>query len=155
MHRIYLDELGDVQSLPLAVAATVLTIVDEAEAPRAARNLLARADEAGISSEAKRDIIDIVTSIMVYKLANLSRMEIKAMLGLNLTEEPRAIREAKEEGVLTVVTKQLARRLGQEPSGEIRSQLSTLALPVLEDLSEALLDFTSLADLETWLAENH
>jgi len=30
--------------------------------------------------------------------------------------------------------------------------LSSLPLTVLEDLSEALLDFTNLADLQAWLA---
>lgn len=80
------------------------------------------------------------------------------MLGLNLTEEPRAIREAKEEGreegILAVVIRQLNRRLQQELSEVVRSHLSALPLPILEDLSEALLDFTTLADLEAWLAAN-
>jgi len=79
------------------------------------------------------------------------------MLGLDLTQEPRAIREAKAEGreeqAIALVTRQLSRRLGQELSDEMRSRLLTLSLPVLEDLGEALLDFTSLADLEAWLAE--
>ncbi|WP_083862863.1 DUF4351 domain-containing protein [Calothrix sp. PCC 7507] len=34
----------------------------------------------------------------------------------------------------------------------MRLQVSSLPLPVLEDWSEALLDFTSLADLQVWLA---
>ncbi|GAA6620228.1 hypothetical protein NUACC26_060440 [Scytonema sp. NUACC26] len=95
---------------------------------------------------------------MVYKFANLSRAEIKAMLGLDLTQEPRAIREAKEEGrvveALALVTRQLTRRLRPELSDEMRSLLSTLSLSVLEDLSEALLDFNTLADLEHFLAEH-
>jgi predicted transposase YdaD len=94
---------------------------------------------------------------MVYKFATLSRAEVKAMLGLDLSEEPRAIREAKEEGreeqAIALVTRQLTRRLGQELSEEVRSQLLTLSLPVLEDLGEALLDFTSLAQLQAWLEE--
>jgi predicted transposase/invertase (TIGR01784 family) len=157
VHRIYLDELGDIQSLPVAVAATVLTIVEEAEAPEMARSLLARTERESFTDRERSDIIDIVTSIMVYKLSNLSRTEIKAMLGLNSTEEPRAIREAKEEGreeqSIALVSRLLARKLGQPVSEEMRSRLMQLALPVLEDLSEALLDFTSLADLEQWLAE--
>lgn len=44
----------------------------------------------------------------------------------------------------------LAKRFG-ELSNEIRGSISGLSLPVLEDLSEALLDFTSLADIEAWL----
>jgi hypothetical protein len=35
----------------------------------------------------------------------------------------------------------------------MRSRLASLSLPILEDLSEALLDFTTLTDLEAWLAE--
>ncbi|WP_442945141.1 DUF4351 domain-containing protein [Nostoc sp.] len=34
----------------------------------------------------------------------------------------------------------------------MRSAITGLPLPVLEDLSEALLDFTSVADLQSWLA---
>jgi predicted transposase/invertase (TIGR01784 family) len=157
VHRIYLDELGDVRSLPITVAATVLTIADEAEAPEAARFLLERAERENLSERERANLIDIVTSIMVYKFATLSRLEIRAMLGLDLTKEPRAIREAKEEGreeeAIALITRQLRRRVGQDLSEELRSRLSMLSLPVLEDLSEALLDFASLADLEQWLIE--
>jgi predicted transposase/invertase (TIGR01784 family) len=152
VHRIYLDELGDVWSLPVPIAAVVLTIVEEAEAPAVARHLLQRTEQETFTPEERSDIIDIVTSIMVYKLANLSRTEIKAMLGLDLTVEPRAIREAKEEEAIALIIRLLTRRLGQGIEAEIVSRLTLLPLPVLEDLSEALLDFTMLADLENWLA---
>jgi predicted transposase/invertase (TIGR01784 family) len=166
VYRIYLDELGDVRSLPVAVAATVLTIIEEDEAPAVARYLLERTEQEAFTVKERGDIIDIVTSIMVYKLANLSRMEIKAMLGLNLTQEPRAIREAKDEGraegreegreseAIALITRQLTRRLRQDLSDEVGSRLGLLPLSVLEDLSEALLDFTGLPDLEQWLAQH-
>lgn len=161
VHRIYLDELGDVRLLPVPVAATVLTIVSKDEAPEVARYLLERTEREEFTVKERGDIIDIVTSIMVYKLANLSRTEIKAMLGLDLTQEPRAIREAKDEGreegreseAIALITRQLTRRLRQDLSEEMRSRLTVLPLPVLEDLSEALLDFTGLSDLEQWLAQ--
>jgi len=38
-------------------------------------------------------------------------------------------------------------------SGSLRSRISGLPLAVLEDLSEAILDFRSLADLQVWLTE--
>jgi predicted transposase/invertase (TIGR01784 family) len=44
INRVYLDELGEIRSLPLWVAVMVLTITDEAEAPEAARYLLARTE---------------------------------------------------------------------------------------------------------------
>lgn len=158
VHRVYLDELGDVRSLPLTVAATVLTIVDEEETPDLARYLLQRTEREELPPRERANLIDILTSIMVYKFTNLSQAEIRTMLGLDFTQEPRAIREAKEEGreaeALSLVTRLLTRRLRQELSEEMRSRLSTLPLPMLEDLSEALLDFTNLSDLEHWLAEH-
>ena len=45
VHRIYLNELGDARLLPIPVAATVLTIIDEAEAPEVARYLLSRTEQ--------------------------------------------------------------------------------------------------------------
>ncbi|MHC5832285.1 MAG: DUF2887 domain-containing protein, partial [Nostoc sp.] len=47
---------------------------------------------------AKKDIIDVITTIAVYKFANLSREEVEAMLGVKL-EETRVYREAKQEGL--------------------------------------------------------
>jgi predicted transposase YdaD len=158
VHRIYLDELGDVNSLPVTVAATVLTITDAEEAPELARSLLARTEQEASSELERANLIDIVTSIMVYKFTNLSRSEVRAMLGLDFSQEPQAIREAKEEGreeqTIALITRLLNRRLGHPVSEEIRSRLTTLPLPVLEDLSEALLDFSTIADLETWLTEH-
>ena len=42
VHRIYLDELGDINQLPLWVGLMVLTTVDESQAPQEARELLSR-----------------------------------------------------------------------------------------------------------------
>jgi predicted transposase/invertase (TIGR01784 family) len=158
VHRVYLDELGDARSLPVPIAATVLTIVEEADAPEVARELLERSQSGEYTETQKRDIIDIVTSIMMYKFTNLSQLEVREMLGLNLTEEPRAIREAREEEresalqrERSLLQRQLTKRLGEieEP---LREQIQTLSLDALDALGEALLDFTTLSELETWLA---
>jgi predicted transposase/invertase (TIGR01784 family) len=45
----------------------------------------------------KKEIIDVITTIAVYKFANLSREEVEAMLGVKL-EETRVYQEAKQEG---------------------------------------------------------
>lgn len=99
------------------------------------------------------------------------------MLGLQL-EETRVYREAKEEGRLegrqegrqegrlegrqegrlegqqqeaaNLVIRLLSRRFG-ELSENLRTRIFNLPLSVLEDLSEALLDFGSLDDLLAWL----
>ncbi|MDB9316780.1 MULTISPECIES: DUF4351 domain-containing protein [Cyanophyceae] len=81
------------------------------------------------------------------------------MLNTNITlKETRVYREIKEEGreevrevMANSISLLLTKRFG-EFSGEIRSSISGLPLNVLEDLSAALLDFTNLVDLESWLA---
>ncbi|MBE9014210.1 DUF4351 domain-containing protein [Pseudanabaenaceae cyanobacterium LEGE 13415] len=56
----------------------------------------------------------------------------------------------QQEGVLLVL-RQLVRQVG-ELDDSTRSQIEALSLPLLEELSEALLDFSDRRDLITWLA---
>ncbi len=58
---------------------------------------LHRMQQEQINVLAKKDIIDVITTIAVYKFANLSREEVEAMLGVKL-EETRVYQEAKQEG---------------------------------------------------------
>ncbi|WP_228051784.1 Rpn family recombination-promoting nuclease/putative transposase [Sphaerospermopsis aphanizomenoides] len=158
VHRIYLDELGDIQQLPVWVGLMVLTTLEESQAPAAARYLLTRTKQE-IPTPSNQVIIEMITTIISYKFENLTRSEAEAMLGITL-KETRLYRDIKEEGreegaeqaTINLVIRLLTKRFG-ELSAERRAEISDLPLSVLEDLSEALLDFTSLADLETWLTE--
>jgi predicted transposase YdaD len=62
--------------------------------------------------------------------------------------------EGEERGILkgeqTVILRQLARRVG-DVSPELQSQIQSLSLYQLEALADALLDFSTLIDLRTWL----
>ncbi|RCJ27402.1 hypothetical protein A6S26_13335 [Nostoc sp. ATCC 43529] len=156
VHRVYLDELGNIRQLPLWVALMVLTTVDEEQAPQEARYLLERSRQEQ-PQPPSRVIMELVTTIMVYKFEQLSRREIELMLGITL-KETRVYREIKEEGreegrreeAANLIIRLLIKRFGELPQ-EMRSSISGLSLSVLEDLSEALLDFSNLADLEAWL----
>ncbi|MBN3876795.1 MULTISPECIES: DUF2887 domain-containing protein [unclassified Nostoc] len=149
VRRVYLDELGDLRQQPLGLGLMLLTnVTSETEAVEGARFLLQLARQ-----QSEQAIIDLVTTIIVYKFSNLSREEIQAMLGLNL-EEPRAIREAKEEGreeeARSLILRQLNRLVGAIPDA-LLSQIQGLSVEQLEALGDALLDFSTLADLEGWL----
>ncbi|MEH2135082.1 Rpn family recombination-promoting nuclease/putative transposase [Nostoc sp.] len=153
VRRVYLDELGDLRQQPLGLGLMLLTnVTSETEAVEGARFLLEQARQ-----QSEQAIIDLVTTIIVYKFSNLSREEIATMLGLNL-EEPRAILEAKEEGreegreegERTIVLRLLNRRVGNIPDA-LLSQIQGLSVEQLEALGDALLDFSTLADLERWL----
>jgi len=169
MHRVYLDELGSIDQLSLGLGLMVLTTLNKVQAPSAARSLLARVERESNNDQVSRGIIDLVTTIMVYRFTQLSRVEVEAMLGLSL-QESRVYQEAKaegeqigeqrgrqegrqegrREGEKAMVLRQLTRRVGRLPES-VRSRIDQLSLEQLENLGEALLDFTAMADLHSWL----
>jgi len=122
-------------------------------------------------------MMEMITTIMVYKFENLSRREVESMLGITL-KETRVYQEIKEEGreegleqgreegleegleqgieqgieqaTINLVIRLLTKRFGKISQRKIKS-ISGLPLSVVEELSEALLDFQSLNDLQSWL----
>jgi predicted transposase/invertase (TIGR01784 family) len=60
--------------------------------------------------------------------------------------------EGRREEAVSLILRLLNRRLG-EISSTLSQQIRELSLEQLETLGEALLDFTSLTDLTTWLSE--
>lgn len=133
VHRVYLDQLGDIAQLPLGVALMVLTTVDEDAAPAAARMLLSRTEQETSTPAISRGIIDLIGTIMVYKFTNLSRQEIDAMLGITL-QETRVYQEAKEEGkdeerdkiALNLLRKNIPLEMIAEATGLTLEQLQKL-----------------------------
>ncbi len=63
--------------------------------------------------------------------------------------EQRGEQRGREEGEKSLILRLLTRRVGELPQ-DIRQQIETLPLEQLENLGEALLDFTSMADLQAW-----
>jgi len=60
--------------------------------------------------------------------------------------------EGIQQGELKVIERQLTRRIGQI-TPELQEKLRGLSLTQLEDLAEALLDFTSETELMAWLQQ--
>jgi predicted transposase/invertase (TIGR01784 family) len=152
--RIYLDELGDIETLPIGVALMVLTTIDEAEAPQVARDLLQRSEVQDSPPIVNRAIIEMISIIMTYKFINMSRQEVEAMLDITI-QETRVYRDAKEEGRqeerFSLVLLLLKNQLGKI-SSKLTRQIQALSLDQSEALAIALLNFKTIADLETWLA---
>jgi predicted transposase/invertase (TIGR01784 family) len=146
IRRVYLDELGEVEDLPTGLGLMVLTTLEGEKAKSQARGLIQRA-------EGSRDIIELVSTIIVYKFNNLSRDEVEAMLGIEL-EQTRVYQEAEQQGEMkatqALILRLLNRRVGNlSPAVEMR--VKALPLVRVEDLGEALLDFGQMSDLIGWL----
>ncbi|MBD2494361.1 Rpn family recombination-promoting nuclease/putative transposase [Nostoc sp. FACHB-280] len=97
VQRIYLDELGSSDTLPIGINLMQLTIASENKMAEKAKQVIQRVELELTDTLQKTEIIDIITTIAVYKFASLSREEVEAMLGLTL-EETRVYQEAKAEG---------------------------------------------------------
>jgi predicted transposase YdaD len=109
-----------------------------------------------------------VATIVVYKFTALTRDEVNAMLGIEL-QSTRVYQDAKAEGKVegeatglergrvegerALVLKLLNRKLGKV-SAKLQQRVNSLSIDRVEALGEALLDFTSIADLESWLSHN-
>jgi len=158
--RIYLDELGDLKNQPLGIGLMLLTTTPEDKAVEAAQFLIDKAKNTEVANLEQQAIIDLVTTIIVYKLSKFSREEIETMLG-PITEEPRAIREWKEQGLqqgLQQEAQSLVMRLLNKRFGTISEVLVTkiqqLTREQTETLAEDLLDFSVVKDLQKWLKNN-
>ena len=133
VHRVFLDELGDIDQLPLGLALMVLTTLSEAIAPQAARDLLARTERESLSLPIRQGITDMIGTIMVYKFTNLSRQEIDAMLGIRI-EETRVYQEAQEEKARAIALNMLKDNLPLEQISRLTG-LTIAQLQQLHDLS--------------------
>ena len=165
MTPIYLDELGTEEELPIGLSLMVLTTLEGDEAKAEARRLVELA-------RGSRAIIGLLSTIIVYKFSNLSRDEVDEMLGIEL-QQTRVYQEAKAEGETigevrgearglergrteegqALVLRLLTRKLGQI-APDVHSRVNSLTIERIESLGEALLDFTQMGDLLTWLDDN-
>ncbi|WJI23153.1 Rpn family recombination-promoting nuclease/putative transposase [Thermosynechococcus sp. B0] len=178
LRRVYLNELGSLEALPLSLALMQLTVLTEAEMPTAARLLAERTRTEAVPKP--EVIIELITTIVLYKFTELSREEVLRMLGFT-TEELKRTRfyrdvyaEAREEGLqegraqgreegreegrqqglqqgeAAVVLRQLRRRFGSVPN-DLEERIRQLSPDQIEALAEALLDFTDLEAVFAWL----
>ena len=151
--RLYLNEMELPAQFSPAIELMQLAIAPKKSVAKRARDLVQQVQQTP-SPIPKETIIDLVTTTLVYKFPQLSREEIAKMLGLaDSLKQTRFYQEVRAEEAETLVLRQLNRRVG-ELSPALKTQIEALPIEQLEDLGEALLDFTDRADLVSWLQAN-
>jgi flagellar biosynthesis/type III secretory pathway protein FliH len=83
----------------------------------------------------REEVMEIVTSWMEERLQQ-------------------GLQQGRQEATVSLVMRQLKHRLGLIEA-PLLDQVQRLSLEQLEALSEALLDFASVADLREWLTAHH
>jgi predicted transposase/invertase (TIGR01784 family) len=164
VHRVYLDDFKNSSTESLGIGLMQLIVADTADAIAKAKELLTRTEPLSKTDAKFSAIMETIETIIVYKFPSLSREEIERMLGLSELRQTKvyqeALQEGREEGEQTgaarearsLILRQLSRRVGTLPAN-VEAQVQALALPQLEALGEALLDFGGLDDLMRWLRE--
>ncbi|BDA76481.1 hypothetical protein CAL7716_106470 (plasmid) [Calothrix sp. PCC 7716] len=104
VQRIYLKELGAPERQPIGINLIQLTIASKKAMSRSAKQLIERVQLEETDTEAKNKIIDIITTIAVYKFSSLSREDVEAMLGLNI-EETRIYQDLERQTKLKAATR--------------------------------------------------
>lgn len=155
--RIYLDELGEEAKDSLGIGMMNLVVESNEKAVPQAKKLIEKAQNQLSDEGTKREFIDLIESIIVYKFPKKSREEIEAMFELADLKQTKVYQEALGEGeqkeAVKLVLRLLNRRLGEVPQS-LTEPITGLSVDRLEDLGEALLDFSRETDLRQWL-EKH
>ncbi|MDZ8033939.1 Rpn family recombination-promoting nuclease/putative transposase [Nostoc sp. DedSLP04] len=97
VQRIYLDELGATNQQLIGINLMQLTLASDEVMAEQAKQLIERVKLEETDTLPQNEILNIITTIAVYKFSTLSREEVEAMLGLTL-EQTRVYQEAKAEG---------------------------------------------------------
>ncbi|WP_280990143.1 DUF2887 domain-containing protein [Gloeothece verrucosa] len=96
--RIYLDELGEAAESSLGVGVVKLVIESEENLGQKARALVQQAKQQLTEEAVKRNFIDLVETILVYKLPGKTWEEVKAMFGLEELKQTRVYQDGYQEG---------------------------------------------------------
>jgi predicted transposase/invertase (TIGR01784 family) len=170
VHRIYLEDFSNISTESVGIGLMQLIVADTVDAISKAQELLAKTQPLSKTDAKFSVIMELIETIVVYKFPSLSREEIEKMLGLSELRQTKVYQEAlqegeqigrtegiaegeqrgRTEGERSLILRLLTRKFGPLPTS-VEAQVQALALPQLEALGEALLDFAALADVTAWL----
>ena len=167
IHRIYLNELEPPANAPISLKLLKL-IVTPADKSAVLAQEIAKETYGEITQRPLQlQLIDLLETIMVYKLPILSREEIQQMIGITDVDlkqtrfyqdvfvegQQEGKQEGNQEEGVSIVLRLLKRQFGSLDSA-IETRIRGLKLSVIEMLVDQLLDFTDISELKTWL-EDH
>ena len=173
VHRVYLADLANHPTPSVGLQLLRLLVAEPAEVRLQAQRMAqqARTNPAALPLPLSA-LMNLLETILVYRLPALTHVEIQAMIGLTHTDLKQSrfyqevFQEGQKEGLekglekgretgrreesLSMVLRLLRRRLGVLPSVQ-EERIRCLSLTQAEALADALLDFQTPGDLVAWL----
>ncbi len=156
----YLNQLDEGDSL----GVKVLQLIVESEPNTLAQGqeLIQQVRQQFQESLKRQDILELIETILIYKLPKLNRKEIEKMFSLSDLRETKVYQEALEEGreegreegelsaKKSLILRQLNLKLGSIPL-KLEQKIKQLNPNQLDNLALALLNFSDWKDLHQWL----
>ncbi|HEY9608794.1 Rpn family recombination-promoting nuclease/putative transposase [Allocoleopsis sp.] len=99
VRRVYLDEFGSTLGQSIGIATLKLVVEPEETAGAKARVLINQARLEIADEAAKRELIQLIERIIVYKFPQKTPEEIERMLGLGELKQTRFYQEVFQEGI--------------------------------------------------------
>ncbi len=152
----YLNQLDEGDSLGVKVLQ--LIVESEQKTLEQGKELIQQVRQQFQESLKREDILELIETILIYKLPKLNRKEIEKMFSLSDLRETKvyqeALEEGREEGELSakksLILRQLNLKLGSIPL-KVEQKIKQLNPNQLDNLALALLAFSDLEDLQQWL----
>jgi predicted transposase/invertase (TIGR01784 family) len=99
VRRFYLDEMPELSGAPMGLSILYLIRESESLAAATARELIVRAKTEVDDESLRDDLVELIETVIMYKLPRLNREEIQAMLQVHDIRESRVYQDAREEGI--------------------------------------------------------
>ena len=165
--RLYLRELREQQELSPNLALLQLLATNQEQSAEISKGLLQTAET---EAEFERRL-SLIETILANKFPDLTTEMIMQLLDLKQTDITQSRfyqeiklegrqeglqegrQEGRQEGEANLLIRLLKRRLVGLSEAQV-AQIRQLSVPQLEDLGEALLDFTDMGDLVAWLEQS-
>ncbi len=98
IQRIYLNELEASDTKSLGIAIIELIVSKETEAVEVAKPIIQKVRQEMINQQQQRELLELLETILIYKLPKINRQELEAMFSLSDLKQTKVYQEALEEG---------------------------------------------------------
>ena len=97
MRRIYLNELENIPQTSIGLATVQLITLSKAKAIDSTRKLIQRVREELTPDQKPQELLQLIETILVYKLPLLNRREIETMFSLDELKQTQYFQDVREE----------------------------------------------------------
>jgi len=97
LYQVYLDELSSATNPSFGVGIIQLVLGDEDTAAEQAKQLVEKTRQEVEDETFKQKVVQLIETVLIYKLPQLSREEVKAMFGLEELKKTRYFQEVAAE----------------------------------------------------------